>query len=156
MRRISALTYCLIYVMIFNGCAGHPGTANRRDNGEDGLVGLMGVKICQETRTDKMWQMDKQGPFSSLEEAERYTTGLRLGDFDDWRLPTKSEMFELFYMHYWKKDGTCVMNHRGEFWSLSKDQKPVLGHWEDDLLCGPEFNFVESIKPDGFVRAIRP
>ena len=74
----------------------------------------------------------------------------------DWRLPTKSELFELFYIHYWKNDGTCVMNHKGEFWMVSKNQEPSLGHWEDDLLCGPEFKFVESIKRNGFVRAIRP
>ena len=59
-------------------------------------------------------------------------------------------------MHYWENDGTCVMNHKGEFWMVSKNKEPSLGHWEDDLLCGPEFKFVESIKEDGFVRAIRP
>ena len=45
---------------------------------------------------------------------------------------------------------------KGEFWAVSRDQESSLGHWEDDLLCGPEFNFVDSIKDDGFVRAIRP
>ena len=143
MRRTFSLICYLSCALIFNGCAGQSAITKGHPHGEDALLVPMADEICQETLTDKMWQIDKEGPFSSLEEATRYATGLRLGNFDDWRLPTKSEMFELFYMHYWKKDGTCVMNHRGEFWSLSKDQKPVLGHWEDDLLCGPELNFVE-------------
>lgn len=112
--------------------------------------------VCLEVMTNRMWQFRKEGPFSSLEEADRYVANLNLNGFDDWRLPTKSELFDIFYIHYWRNDGNCVMNHKGEFWAISSDQGSSLGHWEDDLLCGPEFNFVDSIKEDGFVRAIRP
>jgi len=79
-----------------------------------------------------------------------------LGGYDDWLLPTKSELFSLFYMHYWNNDGDCEMNHKGEFWVFSKGQEPALGQCEDYFLCGPEFKFVKSIKEYGFVRAIRP
>ncbi|MEJ2135947.1 MAG: DUF1566 domain-containing protein [Desulfofustis sp.] len=112
--------------------------------------------VCQEVTTNRMWQFRKEGPFSSLDEADRYVAELNLDGYDDWRLPTKSELFDLFYIHYWKNDGTCMMNYKGEFWMVSKNHEPSLGHWEDDLLCGPEFKFVESIKQDGFVRAVRP
>ena len=149
-------TYFFIaYALILNGCVAQQ-DATGSDVSKGGLFLAEGEMICHDVLTNKMWQFVKEGPFSSLDEAERYAAELRLGGYGDWRLPTKSELFELFYIHYWKNDGTCVMNHRGEFWMVSKNQEPSLGHWEDDLLCGPEFKFVESIKQNGFVRAIRP
>ena len=112
--------------------------------------------ICHEVQTNKMWQFIRDGPFSSVEEAERYAAELELGGYGDWRLPTKSELFNLYYLNYWKNDKSCEMNHRGDFWTVSKNRVPSLGHWEDYFLCGPNFKFVESFKDYGFVRAVRP
>jgi len=156
MKSNLALYLFLIYVFVLNGCAGQPDTSGSDVDKKDGLLLVMGENICQEVATSRMWQLSREGPFSSLEEANRYTGGLKLGGYDDWRLPTKSELFSLFYMHYWKNDGDCKMNHKGEFWVVSKGQEPSLGHWEDYFLCGPEFKFVKSFKEYGFVRAIRP
>lgn len=146
----------LICTLILCGCASNPDTISSNDNRNGRLYLVEGGVVCLEITTNRMWQFRKEGPFSSLEEADRYVAELNLNGFDDWRLPTKSELFDIFYIHYWRNDGNCVMNHKGEFWAVSRDQESSLGHWEDDLLCGPEFNFVDSIKDDGFVRAIRP
>lgn len=150
--------HCLFMTLalVLNGCTQHPHVPSNADDKKSGLFMVNGQTICQEVLSSKMWQSKKEGPFSSLEEADRYATELELDGYDDWRLPTRSELFDIFYMHYFQNDGDCVMNHRGEFWALSGDQEPSLGHWEDDLLCGPEFKFVESMKDYGFVRAIRP
>lgn len=156
MKSNLALYLCLIYALVLNGCAGQPDISGSDVDKKDGLFLVKGENICQEVVTSRMWQLSREGPFSSLEEANRYTGGLKQGGYDDWRLPTKSELFSLFYMHYWKNDGDCEMNHKGEFWVFSKGQEPSLGHWEDYFLCGPEFKFVKSIKEYGFVRAIRP
>lgn len=156
MKRNLATYLLLICALILFGCASHPGTISSNDNRNGRLFLVEGEMVCQEVKTNMMWQFSKEGPFASLEEADRYAAELNLGGYDDWRLPTKSELFDLFYMHYWKNDGDCVMNHRGEYWAVSRDQESSLGHWEDDLLCGPEFNFVDAIKEDGFVRAVRP
>ena len=156
MERNLGLYLLLACALILYGCASNPGNRSSKDDKNGRLFLLEGGMVCQEVITNKMWQFSKEGPFFSLEEAERYAAGMNLGGYEDWRLPTKSELFDLFYMHYWQNDGNCMMNYKGEFWSVSRDQESALGHWEDDLLCGPEFNYIDSIKDDGFVRAVRP
>lgn len=146
----------ITYTLILIGCSAQQDATGSNGERESSLILGEDGMICHEVQTNKMWQFGKEGPFSSLEEAQRYAAELKLGDYGDWRLPTKSELFNLYYVHYWKNDDACEMNHKGEFWMVSKDQGPSLGHWEDDLLCGPEFKFIEAIKQDGFVRAIRP
>lgn len=156
MKGYLTIYFFIAYALILNGCVAQQDVADSNDETKSGLFLAEGEMICHDVSTNKMWLFVKEGPFSSLDEAERYAADLRLGGYGDWRLPTKLEFFDLFYIHYWKNDGTCVMNHKGEFRMVSKNQEPSLGHWEDYLLCGPEFKFVESIKQDGFVRAIRP
>lgn len=151
-----AVYLALTYLLILNGCAVETDISGADDDKIEGLFWVMGEEVCTETRTDIVWQFRKEGPFYSAEEAYRFAENLRLGGFEDWRLPTKSELFNLFYLHYWNKDGNCEMNHRGDFWLIAEDQAPSLGHWEGELLCGPEYKFIDSIKGHGYVRAIRP
>lgn len=148
--------FTLTYIFILSGCAVKTDTSATHDDKKEGLVSVNGEEVCQEVHTLKMWQFSKEGPFNSLEEADRFVEELKLGGYDDWRLPTKSELFNLFYLHYWNNDSTCMMNHAGDFWMVSESQAPDLGHWEGDLLCGPEYKFINSIKQHGYVRAIRP
>ena len=155
--KVSFIEYFFITVaMILSGCVAQQHNPASNDVSKSNLFLAEDDVICYEAHTNKMWQFVKEGPFFSLEEAERYVNELRLGGYGDWRLPTKSEFFNLFYMHYWDNDGNCEMNHYGEFWMVSKNREPSLGHWEDYLLCGPNFKFVDAIKERGFVRAIRP
>ena len=146
----------IAYASILCGCAAPQPTTGSNEVSKSSLFLAEDEMICHEVQTNKMWQFVKDGPFPNPEEAERYAAELRLGGYVDWRLPTKMELFNLFYIHYWENDGNCEMNHKGEFWIVSKNQEPSLGHWEDYLLCGPNFKFVDAIKERGFVRAIRP
>lgn len=148
--------FSITYALILSGCVVQQGATGSNGASKSSLFLEEDEMICQEVQTDKMWQFVKDGPFSSVEEAEKYAEELRLAGYGDWRLPTKSELFSLYYMHYWENDGNCKMNHRGEFWMVSKNREPSLGHWEDYPLCGPNFKFVDAIKERGFVRAIRP
>lgn len=120
-----------------------------------GLV-AKGGEICLVIRSGKMWQIERQGPFSSHLEAERYANNLELSGFKDWRLPTKLELYYLYYTFFWNKNGNCNLNGNGEYWSTSKDGQASLGRWETFILCDPEFKYVKSLKTEGFVRAIRP
>ncbi len=156
MKNYLGVCLFLTYALLMSGCAATSDTAGTKDEQKGGLFLVNDKMVCQEALTSKMWQLRKEGPFYSLKEAKRYIVDLELGGYGDWRLPTRSELFNLFYMHYWKNDGNCVMNHKGDFWGVSKDQSPFLGHWEDYLLCGPEYKFTESLKTRGYVRAIRP
>ncbi|WP_028580182.1 Lcl domain-containing protein [Desulfogranum japonicum] len=112
--------------------------------------------ICLNVNSGKMWQTDKGGPFSSLQEAQLYAEALQLGGYDDWRLPSTEEMFQLFHLSFWQQNTQCNLNQNGEFWSISKDGKAQIGHWETYILCDPEFTYVKTVKPKGYVRAIRP
>lgn len=156
MKRSLDLKLLLVCALILSGCASKADGTGSNDDRKIKLLLINEEMVCREVVTNKMWQFTKEGPFPSLEIAKRYAAELELGGYDDWRLPTKAELFDLFYLHYWKSDGNCVMNHKGEFWAISGNQESSLGHWEDDLLCGPEFKFVDSHKEDGFVRAVRP
>ena len=156
MKRNIVLYFLLTYLFVLNGCVVQSNSSGSNDDAKGKLFQIEGGLVCQELKTNKMWQFNKEGPFDSWEEADRYATELKLGGHDDWRLPTRSELFDLFYTHYWKNDGNCMMTHKSEFWVISKGRESSLGHWEDDFLCGPEFNFVEAIREYGFVRAIRP
>lgn len=156
MKNCPALYRFLTYALVLSGCAAKPDISSSIDEQMKGLFLVESEQICQEVQSNKMWQRSKEGPFYSLEEAYQYADELELGGYKDWRLPTKSELFNLYYIHYWKNDKNCVMNQKGDFWAVSKGQVPSMGHWEDYFLCGPEYKFVESFKNYGYVRSIRP
>ena len=124
--------------------------------GKEGLRQTQDGLICQEMRSGKMWQVQKKGEFSSLPEAEHYAADLQLGGYDDWRLPTKEELFNLSCMFFWKRNNDCLMNRKGEYWTVSQKHEASLGHWEIDFACGPEYHYIKAIQPKGFVRAVRP
>lgn len=141
---VSAFIVCL--TMTASGCAPK----------KTMLLQTEGTEICEEIKSGKMWQKGKGGPFFTLQAAEQYAADLQLGGHNDWRLPSKEELFELYHIFFWKKNNSCDLNQNGEFWSVAKDGRSSLGHWETYLLCDPEFNYVKSLKTSGYVRAIRP
>lgn len=147
---------CLSCMLLLTSCATQPDSHGSGETRRDGLVLQQNKLVCQESRTGKIWQFKKGGPFSSQTEAARYASDLILAGYSDWRLPTKSELFNLYYLHYWHKDHSCVMDHTSDFWSTTSEQQSITGHWEDYLLCDPEFTYVKSDENTGFVRAVRP
>lgn len=147
-------TVCLFLLLSGYGCAarqsGIPGA------GMDGLLRVQGAEICQERQSGRMWQVAKGGVFTTIDEAREYVANLRLGGYDDWRLPTTEEALNLMQLFFWKQNGDCSMNNTGDYWTVSGGRQPSLGHWEDYMLCGPEFKYVKSVKTGGYARAIRP
>jgi len=138
------------------GCATTPSGSDPNVAAKGDLSLIQGEGMCQEYKSGKLWQVDKEGPFASKAEAEQYAADLKLGGHNDWRLPTTHELYNLFQMCYWKNNGDCIMDHRGEYWTVSEEKESVLGHWETYMVCSPEFKYVRAIKPNGYVRAIRP
>ena len=144
----------LSFFILSNGCA----SKARNDSSLSDTAGVLqdnGRGMCLDVNSGKTWQIERGDKFSSYQEAEQYAVNLRLGGYDDWRLPRKTELFDLHYIFYWKKNGNCNLKYTGEYWALD-EKSSILGHWETYILCEPNFKYVESLVTKGYVRAVRP
>jgi len=140
-----SLSVCTLFILSY-GCASQ----------QNSMIKLKDQEICQEIKSGRMWQLDKGGKFSSLDEAERYATSLQLGGYNDWRVPTWDEYFQLHNIFLLRNNNDCAMDFKGDFWSVPEGEEPTLGHWEIYFLCGDELRYVESQGIEGYVRAVRP
>jgi hypothetical protein len=112
----------------------------------------MGNGVCFQSSAGLMWQTEPSTMFSTYEEAEEYVAGLKLGGFNDWRLPTRNELLSLSELLLLKK-GDCSIRIKKGHWVTDNNRQA--GFWDDYPLCGgPEFRWVKSSK--GLVRAVRP
>ncbi len=150
---MTVLSLIVFVSVLSNGCA----SKERKDSPLSDNNGVLLEKepgVCLDVSSGKMWLKKRGGLFSSFQEAEQYAAQLRSGGYDDWRLPTKKELFNLHYIFYWKKNGDCTIKRSGEYWALAEGE-PTLGHWETYILCAPNYRYVESPGTKGYVRAIR-
>ncbi len=158
-RRPTILTISSFYLLtgmlsllIFSGCAGQTGQNGHNSTG-DRLIAL-GNGICQDTRTGKMWQMDTSRTIRSLEDAKKYADTMERGGYNDWRLPTVSELYGLYIIFDLHNNGDCEMKMEGNYWSDEPDMDGRVGTWELDDNCDPERQYIPKKK--GLVRVIRP
>lgn len=151
LKKILALCLPLTFLFAAAGCA------VRTDQGA-GAAGSRMVTlengICQDTRTGKMWQVETSRTLRSLEEAQNYVAGLKVGGHDDWRLPTVTELFDLYMIFDLHQNGNCDMRIEGTYWSDEPDLEGRVGTWELDDNCDPERRYIPKTK--GRVRAVRP
>jgi len=144
----------LSFLILNNGCA----LKDEKDSSMSETSGLLqdeGQGVCLHVSSGSMWQIERGGMFSSFQEAKQYAENLQTGGYDDWRLPTKTELFNLYYIFFWENNGDCTMKRTGEYWAL-EEGRVILGHWETYLLCAPNHKYVKSHRTKGYVRAIRP
>ena len=113
----------------------------------------LGNGVCLQAN-GLMWQVDKSRKFSSVAEAQEYAERLNLGEYNDWRLPTRDELYDLCDIWEMKLAGDCPIKIKGSYWS-SEDGKVRAGEWESYPLCGgSEYKYLK--KKSGSVRAVRP
>ena len=103
----------------------------------------MGNGIVLENRTGKMWQHDYSKTFK----------GHTLAGYNDWRLPTREELYELAMMFDLKEAGDIRMQIEGNYWLTEKDGNSIVGSWEIGDQCEPERFFFS--KKRGRVRLVR-
>ncbi|MDG4474673.1 Lcl C-terminal domain-containing protein [Thiovibrio frasassiensis] len=143
------LALLLLAVSLFSlqGCAGKSSQQARLQS--------MDNSICQDTVSGRMWQIEK-GPMAfSLAEAEQYVRSLNLGGYNDWRLPTVSELYDLNYYFDLFLVGDCTLDRKGSYWSSEKDGAGKAGAWEIGASqCDPSREYTPSAM--GYVRAVRP
>lgn len=131
---------------LITGCA-LTRTANLTDSG-DGIIKVSSSPL--------MWQKTRGPLFTSWEEADNYVKTLQLGGYSDWRLPTREEFLELYFVFDFGKAKAKDLNItiEGNYWSADKDGLGFSGAWKDGDSCEITRSYQPAIK--GYVRAVRP
>jgi hypothetical protein len=139
----------LFVLLLCHGCTSKSSTSNPQNNAK--LVDT-GKGVCRQDN-GLLWQVGRSGEFSTFEEAREYVKNMELGGYNDWRLPTKDELYTLCDLFEQKLAGDCPMKPKGSYWS--KNGKEKAGEWEAYPLCGGhELRYIKS--KSGRVRAVRP
>lgn len=144
------------YILILTVCGAVQSCTPASSVGKDqtnSLLVAVGGDICQQN-SGLMWTVEKSSTFQTLAEAKEYTTSLRVGEYADWRLPTKEELYYLCYIYEMNLAGDCpIPKPKGNYWSQNGTDQA--GEWHVYPLCaGPEFKYIKSHK--GRARAVRP
>lgn len=145
MNRFSSLTLVLfllagVFTTPYASTAGEP------------VLTEISEEIFQNSKNDQMWQMQKSKRFKTASSVEHYLKELNQEKYQDWRLPTKQELFELFSYFDLKHHGSVKISIEGTYW-IENDGIQA-GAWEIGDQCGPSRTFYT--KKVGSVRAIRP
>ena len=140
----------VLLALVFLSLSGCAGKSNHQARLQD-----LGNGICQDTVSGRMWQIGKGPMATSLEEAEQYTRSLELGGYNDWRLPTVNELYDLNYLFDLFLVGNCTLDRKGSYWSSEKNGAGNAGAWEIGASqCDPSREYSPATM--GYVRAVRP
>lgn len=147
MKHTHLVLVLLAVLLSLHGCAGKSFKQARLQN--------LGNGICQDTVSGRMWQIEKSKMTTNLQDAEQYTRNLKLGGYNDWRLPTTNELFDLTYLFDLFQNGDCTLDREGNFWSREKDGEGKIGAWGITAdQCDPARQYLPGVR--GHVRAVRP
>lgn len=114
----------------------------------------VGNGIYKDTKTGLMWEVKKSHRFSSMEEVDNYLKGLKLGGFNDWRLPTKHERWELLHVFLLDRNGKCKLKRlNSPYWTTKTEKGTLPIRLEIDCYCRDDE--IISYASSGYVRAVR-
>lgn len=148
----SLLTPTLM-LLILSGCAERGEQSATLNHSSGARLVSLGNGVCRDVKSGKMWQVETSRTMKSLDEAKEYTANLKDGDYDDWRLPSVSELYDLYMTFDLQQNGDCELKIEGTFWSSEPDLEGRVGAWELDDNCDPERQYIPKQK--GLVRAVR-
>ncbi len=153
MRHLLPIILVILLSQLVIGCTTHSEqSADAAVSSNARLVDLENG-LCQDTRTGKMWQVGNSKTIKSLAEAKSYTEKLEVGGYHDWRLPSITELYELYIIFDLHENGNCKLAAEGTYWSDEPDLQGRVGTWELDDNCDAERQYIPKTK--GKVRAIR-
>lgn len=143
MRKSIMSCLLLFFAFSMTGCVGKNARYAIPDQG-----------ILQDTVTGQMWQVEKSKRFKSYKDAQAFIAQLNLGGYNDWRLPTIYELYDLNYLFDLHKNGKIELNREGNYWSGEKDGDGMIGAWAISDQCDPSRQYEPG--KAGYVRAVRP
>lgn len=152
-RILPGLLATALAALLLSGCAGQSGQSSLTDNPNGDRLIPVGNGICKDTKTGIMWQVGSSKNLKSLDDAKKYTDSLQEGGYDDWRLPSVTELYGLYMIFDLHENGDCKLEVEGTYWSDEADLEGRVGTWELDDNCDPERQYIPKAK--GKVRAVR-
>jgi len=114
----------------------------------------VGNNVIQEPGSERMWTMDRSKKLRSPTQVAEYLSQLNKGEFNDWRLPTKWELYDLLQLFALKKIPPVKAKLEMSYWLTGENGKMRVGSWDAGDGCGIERKFYPGKK--GYVRAVRP
>jgi len=129
-----------------------PGMAKGADRVS--ILKFVGQEYFEVSKNGSMWTKARSRRFEYISDVLQYLDELNKGEFNDWRLPTKQELYDLFVIFDLKDNGDVKIRIEGGYWLAGDLGAMGVGIWEIGDGCGPERKFLSGGK--GYVRAIRP
>lgn len=146
--KLTALFFALMTFCFVNTISVHKAKAG--DN-----LSLMAIDRILETSKNRMWLADRSKKLQSVKEVENYLLTINQGSYNDWRLPTKQELYDLFNIFDLGQNGDVKIRLEGYYWLADdKNDSKYVGGWQIGDGCGPSRTFYKG--KIGYVRAVRP
>lgn len=117
-RFLLSLFICLLVIL--------PVTASAKM----GAVTILDGDIIQEPENGRMWQMNRSKKMRSSTEVQEYLSNLNKGEYNDWRLPTKYELYDLFLLFALKENQALDIRLEMSYWLVGNNGKMIVGSWE--------------------------
>ena len=114
---------------------------------------MSGSAAFADSATGLIWQFERSKRVKDSADAQDILDSLNAGEHADWRLPTKSELFELFQIFDLKNNGEVKPRLEGKYWLAGEKGSIEAGGWEIGDGCGPTRTFYTGTA--GYVRAVR-
>ncbi len=115
---------------------------------------ILSEKVFQESSSHLDWQTQRSKRIKTEKEVQLYLQTLNHGEHDDWRLPTKQELYDIFSIFDLKLNGEVKVQLEGNYWLADDKGQPYVGAWKIGDQCGPSRSF--SRAKAGVIRAVRP
>ncbi len=147
MKKSLMTSLILALVVTLAGCAGM--------SAKNAQLSIPDQGILQDNDSGLMWQLERSKIFNTYKEAQAFVEQLNLGGYDDWRLPTIYELYDLNFLFDLHKNGNITLNREGNYWSGKKDGDGMIGAWAISAQqCDPARVYEPGTA--GYVRAVRP
>ncbi len=145
MQRLLIFTGIIYFMCFLSGCTLISPKGPRAVDLQNG--------ICQDTKSGLMWVKVRSKKIHNLEEAIALSVSLDQGGHNDWRLPSISELYDIYYLYDLRRGFECDMRIEGHYWLINNSGSGEVGSWESLDNCGRERTYYR--KESGHVLAVR-
>ena len=116
---------------------------------------MVGKDVVIDIHTKLMWQYGKsRRSFKNEADAVKYANELHLGGYDDWRLPTLAERWDIVQIYMYKNNGDIDFPKPDtRYWTRETDKGTTAIKLDFGCMCRGDQEV--EYKTKGYVRAVR-